>query len=172
MKQKILLAAIGSAAIGMISGCAQNTAVGGAPEPSQSMATSQSSRWTANIQSVTQNRGDVAASTRDRSYGSATWTTGQSAALSVVDLVFTYSGQERFLAWSILPGNCGTGSLPILATANFPEINIASGGRGQVTASLPVELPANGAYHVAIYRDRRQGIDALVACGNLKYNGR
>ncbi len=172
MKQRFFFAVLGAGALGVAS-CAQSVPVGGpaTPEPSVSAAGG-SARWTANIQSVTQSRGDVVQSTRDRSYGSGTWSVGDAAALSKVDLVFTYAGQEKFLAWSILPGNCGTGALPILATANFPEINVGGGGRGQVSASLPVALPTGGTYHLDIYRDRRQGPDALVACGNLRYNGR
>ena len=172
MKHKMLLAAVGTGALGLLAGCAKTTPVESAPAPDRSMSTGEGARWTANIQSVTQSRGDVAQSTRDRSYGSATWTVGETAVLSKADVVFTYAGQEKYLSWSILPGNCGTGSIPVLSTANFPEINIAGGGRGQVTASLPIELPTGGAYHIDIYRDRRQGTESLVGCGNMRYSGR
>jgi hypothetical protein len=166
--KKILFVALGAGAFGLI-GCAQKTGAGSAPSPSGSVAVSENSRWTANIQSVTQSRGDVAQATRDRSYGSLTWAHGDMSSLSTVNLVFTYAGQERFLSWAIVAGSCGTPSLPIIPLSNFPEINIGGGGRGQITASLPVELPTNGVYHVDIYRSRQQGADALVACGNLKF---
>lgn len=166
--KKILFLALGASAAGLI-GCAQKTGAGSAPSPSGNVAVTENSRWTANIQSVTQSRGDVAQTTRDRSYGTLTWGRGDMSSLSTVNLVFTYAGQERFLSWAIAAGSCGTPALPIIPMSNFPEINIGGGGRGQVTASLPLELPITGVYHVDIYRSRQQGADALVACGNLKF---
>lgn len=172
MKPRSFLAAVGATAFGMLTGCAQSTPVETAPTPSASADKLASARaqWTANLQSVTQNRGQVAQTTRDRSYGTASWTRGAAASLSSVNLVFTYTGQERTLAWAILPGSCGSPALPIIPMSNFPELNIGGGGRAQVTTSLPLELPASGAHHVAIYRDRRGGADALIACGNLRFS--
>ena len=168
MRQKLVLAALGAGAIAL-AGCAKTTPVDNAPSPSMSADDGSNARWTANIQSVTQSRGEVVQTTRYKSYGSATWTHGMSASLSNVNVVFTYAGQERTLAWGILPGSCGTPALPVIPMSNFPELNIGGGGRAQVTTSLPLDLPSNGTYHVAIYKDRRQGADALVACGNLRY---
>lgn len=171
MRHRLFLAAVGASAFGMLTACAKSTPVEGAPTPSSSVSTDGASgaRWTANLQSVNQNRGEVAQTSRDRSYGSATWGQGAAPSLSNISLVFTYTGQERSLAWAILPGSCGTPALPIIAMSNFPELSIGGGGRAQVTTSLPLELPSNGVYHIDIYRDRRGGADALIACGNLRY---
>lgn len=166
MKHRMLLAVLGTSALGM-GGCAKAVPVEGAPSPSASVSTN--TRWTANIQSVTQSRGDVVQTTRDRSYGSLTWSHGEGPTLSNVNLVFNYSGQERFLSWAIAAGSCGTPALPLIPMSNFPELQIGGGGRAQVTGSLPIELPTSGSYHVDIYRSRQQGTDALIACGNLKY---
>jgi hypothetical protein len=117
---------------------------------------------------VTQSRGDVAQSTRDRSYGSMTWTPGEGPRLTNASVVFTYAGQERFLSWAIVAGSCGSPSLPLIPLSNFPELNISGGGRATVTTSLPLEFPTGGSYHVDVYKDRQGGMDALVACGNLK----
>lgn len=163
MKQRFLCAALGMGALGMMA-CAKQAPAGSAPE-----AIGENARWTASIQSVMQSRGDVAQSTRDRSYGSATWTHGESPSLSSANITFTYAGQERFLSWAIVAGSCGSPSLPIIPMSNFPELNIGGSGRAQVTTSLPVDLPTNGAYHVDIYRSRQPTLDALVACGNLKF---
>ena len=171
MKQRLFLAAFGAGTLGLLSGCAKSTPVESAPAPSVSTAggASASSRWSANIQSVTQNTGAVQQTTRDRSYGTATWTHGAAASLSNVNLVFTYTGSERTLAWAILPGSCATPALPVIPMSSFPELNVGGGGRAQVTTSLPLELPSTGTYHIDIYRDRRGGADALIACGNLRY---
>lgn len=171
MRRRILLAAIGAGSLGVMAGCATGTPVDGAAVPDRSATAGAGARWTANIRSVTQSRGEVMQTTRDRSYGSATWERGESESVSNVNLVFTYAGQERFLAWAILPGSCGTSSLPVLPMANFAEINVGGGGRGQVTTSLPLGLPVTGTYHIDIYRGRRQATDALLACGTLMYAG-
>ena len=60
MRQKLFLAAFGAGAIGLLAGCAKTVPVEGAPPPDASTATTVSgARWTANIQSVTQNTGAV-----------------------------------------------------------------------------------------------------------------
>ena len=170
MRHRLFLAAVGAGALGVLAGCAKTTPVEGAPNPDASSGTAGSgARWSANIQSVTQNTGAVQQTSRDRSYGSATWTVGAAQSLSNINLVFTYTGQERALAWAILPGSCGNPALPVLPMSNFPELNVGGGGRAQVTTSMPIALPANGTYHIDIYRDRRGGQDALIACGNLRY---
>lgn len=167
MKQKIVVAALGMGALAL-AGCVTKAPAGGAPS---SAVLSENARWTANIQSVMQSRGDVGQSTRDRSYGSMTWTRGDSPSLTVANIVFTYAGQERFLSWAIAAGSCGSPSLPILPMANFPELNVGGGNRAQATTTLPTEFPTTGAYHVDIYRSRQAGMENLVACGNLKLVG-
>src|SRR5215213_1764552 len=168
MKQRILFAALVTGAIGMFAGCAKTAAVEGSPSPDISVAAGENARWTGRIQSVTQNRGDVAQSTRDRSYGEFSWTRGASPSLSNFNLVFNYAGAERFLSWAIVAGNCGSPALPILPMGSFPELNVASGGNAQANGSISLDLPTAGSYHVDIYRGRQQSADALVACGNLK----
>jgi hypothetical protein len=169
MKHKLLCAALTVGVIGTAAGCAKTSSADQSPSPSMNVPAGENARWTGRIQSVTQSRGDVAQSTRDRSYGDFTWSHGMSPSLSNVNLTFNYAGQERFLSWAIVSGNCGQPSLPILPMSNFPELNIGSGGRVQVTSSIPTELPSTGSYHVDIYRSRQQSVDALIACGNLKY---
>lgn len=173
MRQRLFVAAVGAGTLALLAACAQSTPVEGAPSPSVSASgsTGAGARWAANIQSVTQNTGSVQAASRDRSYGSATWTHGAAASLSNLNLVFTYTGQERTLAWAILPGSCGTPALPVAPMSSFPELNVGGGGRAQVSTSLPLQLPSTGTYHIDIYRDRRGGTDALIACGNLRYAG-
>ena len=173
MKHRLFLAAFSASALGLLAGCAKTTPVDNAPSPdvSANREASSGARWSANIQSVTVNTGAVQQTARDRSYGTATWTVGAASTLSNINLVFTYAGQERTLAWAIVPGSCGNPAIPVLPMSNFPELNVGGGGRAQVTTSMPLALPASGSYHIDIYRDRRGGADALIACGNLRYAG-
>lgn len=168
MTQRMFFSAMAAGAL-TLAACAHTTPVEGASSPS--MTVTGGARWTTTIRSVTQSRSDLGQSIRDKSYGSATWTTGDGPTLSNVDLVFNYTGLERFLSWAILAGSCGTPGLPLIPLANFPELQIGGAGRAQVTTSLPITFPTTGAYHIDIYRSRQQGTDALLACGNLKLVG-
>jgi hypothetical protein len=172
MNQRLLFATLGAGVFGLAA-CAHTVPVEGAATPSTSVATTSGmGRWSGRISSVTQNRADIAQSTRDNSYGSAEWTPASGPTLSSVNLVFTYAGQDRDLYWALVTGSCGTTALPLLPLANFPDLNVGSGGRAQVTTTLPIELPATGTYHIDIYRDRSGGPETLVGCGNLRYSGR
>jgi hypothetical protein len=169
MNQRLFLATLGAGVLGLAA-CAHNVPVEGATPSSSVAATPGAGRWSGRISSVTQNRADIAQSTRDNSYGQADWTPGDGPTLSTVNLVFTYAGTERELSWALVAGSCGVAALPLIPLSNFPELSIGSGGRGQVTASLPIDLPSTGAYHIDIYRDRSGGPESLVGCGNLRYS--
>lgn len=172
MKQRMFVATLSAGALALTA-CAHTVPVEGAATPAASVSTSSSGgRWSARVASVTQNRGDVAQSTRDNSYGSAEWTRGAGPTISTVNLTFTYSGQERDLNWALVAGNCGMAALPLIPIANFPELNIGSGGRAQVTATLPIDLPQSGTYHVDIYKDRNGNPASLVGCGNFRYTSK
>ncbi|HUQ47964.1 MAG TPA: hypothetical protein VM053_06945 [Gemmatimonadaceae bacterium] len=172
MKQRMFVATLSAGALALTA-CAHTVPVEGAATPASSVSTSPGGgRWNARITSVMQNRGDVGQSTRDNSYGSADWTRGAGPTLSVVNLTFTYSGQERDLSWALIAGNCGMAALPLIPMANFSNLSVGSGGRAQITASLPLELPASGTYHVDIYKNRSGDPSALVGCGNFRYNAK
>jgi hypothetical protein len=171
MNQRLLLATLGAGVFGLTA-CAHTVPVEGAATPSSSVSATGGGHWTARIASVTQNRADVAQSTRDNSYGSAEWNPGAGPTLSNVNVVFTYAGEDRELAWALVAGSCGVAALPLIPLPNFPEISIGSGGRGQVSASLPIDLPATGTFHIDIYRDRSGGAESLVGCGNFRYSSR
>jgi hypothetical protein len=173
MKQRMFLATLSAGALALTA-CAHTVPVEGAATPAASVSTSStgSGRWTARVTSVMQNRGDVGQSTRDNSYGSAEWTRGAGPRISTVNLTFTYAGQERDLNWALIAGSCGMSALPLIPLANFPELNVGSGGRSQVTATLPIDLPDNGTYHVDIYKDRTGNPASLVGCGNFKYSAK
>jgi hypothetical protein len=171
MKQKMLLAALGAGTMVALGGCAKPAGTAGA-SPTPDVAVSENAKWSGNIQSVQQSRADVGQSTRDQSYGNFTWIHGASPSLTNFNIVFNYSGQERFLSWAIIAGSCGTPSLPILPISNFPELNVGNGGRSQANGSLPIEFPATGQYHVDVYRSRSQGLETLVGCGNLRLSAR
>jgi hypothetical protein len=168
MKPAIFLATVAVGMLG-IGACSATVPVKGAGEPAGSVSSGREPSWTASIRGVTQNRFNVPDSSRDRSYGSARWKSGNPPTLSSVNLEFTYGGRERELSWAILFGSCGTASLPVNPVSTFPELEVGSSGRVELNATLSLQLPTSGAYHIEIYRDRRGEPESVVACGNLKF---
>ncbi len=151
-----------------VAACASNAA------PNQSIATAKvvgeepQPRWSGNIRASVTDRlsGD---STRERMGGSLVWTPGATPSLSRASLEFSYSGSARELTWGIYYGPCGNASLPIVTLSDFPELEMSSGGRTQVVASISAELPTTGAFHVEIFKDRSGDPEYSIACGNLKF---
>jgi hypothetical protein len=132
-----------------------------------------SPEWTTRLRLVQQDRiSESPDSMRGRSFGSATWKLGETPTTSVVDLTFTYGGEERNLSWAILIGRCRTASLPIAPVSSFPEIEVTGGGAARVTATLPVELPRTGQYHIDVYNDRSGEEGSIVACGDLRFSAK
>lgn len=169
MKHGMVWAALGIAALG-ITACSSTGPVTGAPSPVASAGLSGEPRWTTTIQQEAQSRFNAPDSSRDRSYGSAEWRRGNGPTLSNVNLAFSYSGPERDLSWAILFGRCGSASLTVLPRSSFPELEVSGGGKAQLNATLSIELPTSGLYHIDIYKDRTGGAESLVGCGNLKYD--
>ena len=130
-------------------------------------------KWTASVQSIRDDRINISPdSVREKSFGSVQWTPGAGPTQSNVNLTFSYTGPERDLSWAILFGTCGSASLPVVPLSNFPELNVSGSGRGQINGTIAVDLPATGTFHVDIYKDRTGSIEALVACGNMRYSSK
>ena len=153
----------GAAVIASAACASANSAANGDFEPGQSPT-----RWTTTLQQVNEGKFDRPDSTRDRSFGSVSWTEGPSPAISRVRLSYTHGGPERDLSWAILFGRCGTASMPVAARSNFPELDLSGGGKADAEITLALELPKSGVYHVDVYKDREGALAGLVACGNLK----
>jgi hypothetical protein len=88
-----------------------------------------------------------------------------------VSLVVTTSIQEAAaLRWAVLPGRCGSASIPLLGHEQFPPLEMGSAGRGQIEIDLPMELPQSGNYHVNVYSGGRE-LEHVVTCANLRRGG-
>ena len=158
------------AAAASIAACASSNAA-----PNRSVASAQlpadaaQPQWTGNIRASVTDKLNESDSTRERSYGTVQWTPGATPAQSSVKIDFTYSGSARELTWGIYYGPCGNASLPVVTLSDFPELEMSSGGRTSVVASISLELPTSGAFHVEIFKDRSGAPEFAVACGNLKF---
>jgi len=165
MKDQFFLLTIGS---GLLACAPASTPVEGAAEPVRSASVAAGGEWSANIQPVQSSSAEIRQSSRARSYGTSAMSRGSSNNLTNLSVVFTHSGNERFLSWAVLVGSCGSPAVPLLPVSSFPELQVGSGGRSQATVALPIEFPVGGNYHINIYRERQQSLEGLVACGNYR----
>jgi hypothetical protein len=72
------------------------------------------------------------------------------------------------LNWAVLPGRCGTGSLPLVGVERFPVIEVGNNGRGQLDGDMSLELPQSGTYHVNVYWSSGQQLSDVMTCANLR----
>lgn len=90
---------------------------------------------------------------------------------TAVALVVTTSVQDAAaLRWAVLPGRCGSATIPLLGHEQFPPLEMGSMGRGQIEIELPLELPQSGNYHVNVYSGGRE-LEHVVTCANLRRGG-
>jgi hypothetical protein len=98
---------------------------------------------------------------------------GKTPTTSTASISFTSALTEHDLSWGILFGGCNSASLPVEPISSFPEIDVRTGGgRGQASASLSVELPKSGQYHIDVYSERDGSAESVIGCGNLRYSTR
>ena len=153
-----------SAAGLLASGCASSPSA-----TNEAPATPSSSGWIGTFQ-PTQERTGVLAPTRLQQAG-GTVRLRQSVRdpqrTTVVLAVSSAVQQPTSLRWALLPGRCGSGSLPLLSFEQFPPLDVTSSGRGQLEIDIPVQLPQSGAYHVNVYHEGTQ-ITNVLTCATLR----
>ena len=165
-------AVLSSLAVGFVV-CAKTPQVetAAAPASNVSVGSDNIGSWAGNISAVTESNSDVRQSSRGNGYGNAQLTRGDAANSTRINVQYSSGGSnstDRYLNWALLPGRCGSGSLPVMPISNFPELTVGGDGRSQVNVELPFEFPKSGDYHINIYHERQQTLDQVVACGNLR----
>ncbi len=105
---------------------------------------------------------------QSRAFGTVTLEAITEGSRSKAEITVSGSSQSVALPWAILPGQCGTGSLPLMNVNSFPVIEVGSNGRGQLSTELPLTLPTEGSYHLNVYWPGGQQLDEVMTCANLK----
>lgn len=86
-----------------------------------------------------------------------------------INLTISAPGHESsILTWAILPGPCGTASIPVLSYQQFPILEVGNNGRGQVSAELPMRLEVTAGYHANVYYRRGVEMSDVLTCSNLR----
>jgi hypothetical protein len=68
--------------------------------------------------------------------------------------------------WHVHRGQCGSDQGVFGPGDSYKPLEVADNGRASETAVLPVALPRNGSYFVAVHASSRN-MATILACGNL-----
>ncbi|MDB4905553.1 MAG: hypothetical protein JWO05_337 [Gemmatimonadetes bacterium] len=104
-----------------------------------------------------------------RLYGSASITATGRDGYYQVHLSLTSPRGAESLSWSVVPGRCGSGGLPIVQPSNLPPLEMRAAGNGDITAEVPFTLESTGGYHVNIYQGGGNNLEAVIACANMRF---
>jgi hypothetical protein len=81
------------------------------------------------------------------------------------------SDQSGQLHWALAPGQCRSGSIPLMPVSTFPEIHMSQ-GRGDLDRTITIPLPTSGSYHVNIYTGEGSDESDVLTCAELKLERR
>lgn len=125
-------------------------------------------RWTGSLTPTQQRSGGMGPRSQSRAFGSVSITALPGDSRSRAQVTVSGSSQNVSLPWAVLPGQCGTGSLPLMNVNSFPVIEVGSNGRGELSSEIPLSMPAEGSFHVNVYWPGGQQLDEVMTCANLK----
>ena len=143
----------------------------GAPTPSSTVSSGGSGgtiRWTGSLQPMQQRSGGLGPTGQNKAFGSVSLRSIGPERTAITISVSTPLQGSASLNWAILPGRCGSGTLPLVGIERFPVIDVGNNGRGQLDAEMSLGLPENGAYHVNIYWAGGQQLSDVMTCANLR----
>lgn len=153
------------------------TATAAPAEDSKSSASRQIA-WSGSLQPMQERTGYAAPTKQQKAYGTVRLEpTARDLNRTAVSIVISTPIQEpTMLRWAIVPGRCGSAALPVVGYEQFPMLEVGTNGRGQLNVELPLALPYDGVFHVAVYRgDQSQPGSArlqdVLTCANLKRGG-
>jgi len=128
--------------------------------------------WSGPLQPTQQRTGQVAVTGQIKAFGTVTITPSEGSLqrMHVYLSVAVPTTNSEQLRWAVLSGRCGNGDLALIGYDAFPLIDIGQNGRGQIEADLPLNMEAEGSYHVNVYLPGGQQLDNVLTCANLKYN--
>lgn len=154
--------------------CASTPKVESAPvhDPTAiAIAAAVMSRWTGNLQPTQSHTGAVKATERQRAYGSVELIVPRDRPTRTrvrLNVSVPTSTQVNTLRWGIYPGNCGSGSPPVVPAEVFPIIDLSSNGQGSIDQEIAIEMPNDGRYHVNVLMGTGTQLSNVLTCGNLR----
>ena len=174
------LAAAGLAGLAL-AGCASSgsQSTNAAPEPTAAASASAGEasgavRWEGTFSPTSQRTGSLGGADRARTYGNVTVAMSptdrtRSRVRISVSVPATAGGQG--LKWALLPGRCGSGAMPVMATNLFPPLEVGANGRAELNTELAMATPASGSFHVNVYWPGGDQLENVMTCSNLRREG-
>ena len=117
-----------------------------------------------------QRSGGLGPTGQNKAFGNVSLSSKGAGRTAISISLSTPLSSSAALNWGVLPGRCGSGTLPIVGIERFPAIDVGNNGRGQLDTEMALDLPTDGAYHVNIYWAGGQQISDVMTCANLKKN--
>jgi hypothetical protein len=124
--------------------------------------------WTGSLQPIQQASSGLGPTGQNKAFGTVKLSSKGTARTAISISLSTPLTNAASLNWAVLPGRCGTGSLPLAGVERFPLIEVGNNGRGQLEGEMALELPASGTYHVNIYWASGQQLSDVMTCANLR----
>ncbi len=171
MKLKFIIAP--SVILGLAS-CASTTPVAGSgdvtpvPASAAGSAPGGAVRWSGSLQPTQQRTGGLGPMGQSKAFGTVSLASKGPERMVVNISLSTSLQSSTTLNWALLPGRCGSGSLPVVGVERFAVIDVGTNGRGQLTGEMALALPQSGAYHVNVYWTSGQQLSDVMTCANLR----
>lgn len=124
--------------------------------------------WTGSLQPMQQTSSGLGPTGQNKAFGTVKLTSKGTSRTAISITVSTPLSNAASLNWAVLPGRCGSGSLPLVGVERFPVIEVGSNGRGQLENEMSLELPQTGSYHVNIYWASGTQLSDVMTCANLR----
>lgn len=172
MRLHLLTPAVAALALaGCASSGTSSPAAGATPDATASVASGTVQRWSGALNPTQQRTGNLAGGDRARAFGNVVLTkspSDENRMIASISLTAPETNSVTGLQWALLPGRCGSGAVPLTNVERFPPIDMGSGGRGSLTAEVPLALPTSGTYHVNIYWPGGSQLENVMTCANLR----
>ena len=173
----LAVAGLAGLALGGCASSSQSTDTNGTPAPAPSASAAGAGaavRWTGTFAPTSQRTGALGGSDRARTYGNVTLTMSpndRNKSVARLSVTVPQTATSQALRWAILPGRCGSGSIPIMATNLFPPMEVGANGRGELATELPLAVPVSGSFHVNVYWPGGDALENVMTCSNLRREG-
>ncbi|MCR4340211.1 MAG: hypothetical protein NUW01_10050 [Gemmatimonadaceae bacterium] len=168
----------GILAIAAIAGCASTPpAVESAPQPATNdraatiAAAGTPTRWQGTFQPIQQRTGMAAPTSQNKTSGSIFLAQAGPSRTRIRLVVSTPIANATSLQWALVPGRCGSGSMPLTGVERFPVIEISNNGRGELDMEISLTLPTSGSLHADVYVGAGTQLNNVIACANLSKQG-
>ncbi|HKO16288.1 MAG TPA: hypothetical protein VJU87_08615 [Gemmatimonadaceae bacterium] len=128
-------------------------------------------QWTGKFRSIQQQLSTVDQRAHNVASGSVVLTAPDERETHVQISVSGPAQDASQLSWVIAPGACRSGTIPLMAVSQFPEIRMSQ-GHGELDQVLSMPLPTAGSLHVNIYNGPSTDESGVMTCADLKLERR